>query len=66
MNIIENVTTMTEDNVLYQRNLHEYNNMSDGALNDYLIEVTTRGIDVALLPTDDDNRKEEKMNDGAR
>lgn len=61
-----NITAITEDNVLYQRNLHEYNNISDGALNSYLIEVTTRGIDVALLPTDDDNRKEEKMNDGAR
>lgn len=66
MNTIANITTITEDNVLYRRNLHEYNNISDGALNDYLIEVTTRGIDAALLPTDADNRKEEKANDGAR
>lgn len=66
MNTMTNITAITEDNVLYQRNRHEYNNMSDGALNSYLMEMTTRGIDAALLPTDDDNRKGEKMNDGAR
>ncbi len=66
MNTMTNITATTEDNVLYVRNPYEYNNMSDGALNSYLMEMTTRGIDAALLPTDDDNRKEEKTNDGAR
>lgn len=57
MNTMMNITAITEDNVLYQRNPHEYNNMSDGVINSYL---------ATLLPTDEDNRKEEKMNDGVR
>lgn len=57
MNTIANITTITEDNVLYARNRYEYNNMSDGVINSYM---------ATLLPTDENNRKEEKTNDGAR